>query len=76
MYKIVKDKQPFQVVGSTMAFTIPYSTTATLYMSADGVNYYPYEQQIKAPDTIIVNGCVTDMYFYIDGINDDLKVLI
>lgn len=72
--KNIGNQQRFQSVNSSFSFTIPYSTTATLYMSADGVNFYPYNEQITAPDTVVVNGVVEGMYFYIDGLTDNITI--
>ena len=76
MIKVVNNQQPFQVIQDSFAFTVPYAATVKVYMSADGINYYPYKEDITTPDTVIVGGCVSDMYFYIDGITESVNVML
>ena len=76
MYKIVNNKQPFQSVSNGFAFYINENVTAKLYVSVDGGTYYPYQEDIVAPDYVIVCNCVPDMFFYIDGITEPIKILL
>lgn len=75
MIVTVKNNQVFQAVNTEFSFYVP-SGEYTLYMSADGVNYTPYEETIQGEDTIVVGGVVPSMYFYIDGLTSDIKVNI
>ena len=76
MIVTVTNNQPFQATNTEFSFTITDSSTYTLYMSANGVDFTPYAETITGPDTVVVSGVVPDMFFKIDGIDGQLTVLI
>lgn len=75
MIVTVNNKQVFQAVNNEFSFYVP-TGEYTLYMSADGINYTPYEETIQGEDTVVVSGVVPSMYFYIDGLTSGIKVNI
>lgn len=75
MLKEIVNNEKFQAMGTSFAVTLPEGTY-TLYQSADGNTYTPYADSISGPDTLVVSGVKSGMYFYFDGLNNSVNVLL
>ena len=75
MKKTIGNEQKFQCVNDNWAVTLP-SGNYQLYLSADGITYSKYKDDITGDDTLVVTGCVPEMYFYISGLTGEVEVLL
>lgn len=69
----VSGEQPFQVGASR--FCIGASSSGyTLYFSADGVHFTPWEVGTPIDTDQVVVEAALGMYFYLDGNTDDVAI--
>lgn len=75
MTKNITNKQPFQIIDGSAAFTLPEGTY-TLYISANGVDYTQKGDAITGPETFVIANAPQGLYIYVDGIADGTTITV
>lgn len=70
----ISGEQHFQV-GAPLFAIGPSTSGYTLYYSADGVNFTPWDEGTLADTTQVVANAAAGMFFYLYGNSDDNIVI-